>query len=266
MHRIGRTARDRLQHYEQIPGASEKRQSIEEESSQKTAGKRTKSRSRSRELQSCRHNRCCANQTSGKSSRYQSPFDQRSFQEAMLLRLTELQRKSAIHARAACQITNSNDSSDTDIWIRDETDSEYSGDDDSSITQSTANRNCSRLFEPLSSLESYQRRGLIDVEANVETTSGIERRCNVGTSTSNDTAVVKPWDKETAKRLAGKKKTFTKKRSHGYLRASAAIRKDDATFPNTPKASCKNDDIKPVQRHRHEHIHHHFYYNVKPHK
>ena len=265
---VGSSARDRTQHYRQIPGATENKNSAEIKSCEKSSEKKTHNRSQLRELSYRRHGRCCANRTNGKLNRFRSSFDQRSFQEAMLLRLTELQRKSAIHAQAACKLTESSDSSDSDIGLRDGTDSECNDDEDSYIADSISYRNCSRIFEPLSNLESHDCEGKIAkvVETNITTSSLIEHRYQVHPTTLNDKELVKPPDKPISKRTNGKKKSLSKKHSHGYLRASAAIQKGETTFPNTPKASAKlgesSADIVPV---RHEHIHHHYYYNFKPH-
>ena len=270
---------DRSKYYQEIPGMDESSSSrkldtdslsdVEKRIKPENKSSENRTRSCDRPCRGCgrSHSRSC--HLSAKSSRFHSPFDQRSFQQAMMLRLTELQKKNASYAR---YLRSTFDSSESENENQQRTDSEYSGDDDNRVLGDSPQRNCARLFEPLPSRNIELKRRVSSEywpEQNVQETYVKDHNHRVSASIDQPTSsAAKPWNKPV--NHSGRKKTLSKKRPsgskrhHGYLKASAAIQTGEVTFPNTPKASAKLVlNSAGVQRHQHEHIHHHYYYNCK---
>uniref|UniRef100_H2YB81 Protein naked cuticle homolog n=2 Tax=Ciona savignyi TaxID=51511 RepID=H2YB81_CIOSA len=172
---------DRSNHYRQIPGGNEDLAKLGSEETCTPINRRSrKSRtSKPHEAGACcsrqrRHGRTCHNDRS-QSGKCQSAFD-RNFQETMYLRLRELQKNSERQAKLARRAEGHDDASDSDVkaddasdnvckrrskqnisyqpvnYTNNESDSEYSGDDDGHVLPSTSaiEHPVSRMFEPLS--------------------------------------------------------------------------------------------------------------------
>nr|XP_002121580.1 uncharacterized protein LOC100175654 [Ciona intestinalis] len=303
----GRTeSGDRSSHYRQIPGGNDVQVKDDTEDLSLPLHRRSKKSrsSKPHEPGACcsrqrRHGRGCHNVRS-QSGKYQSPFDQ-SFQDAMFVRLRELQRNSEEQAKIARRAGGDDDVSCSHAQVHDvsghetprkserknscepmqytndDSDSEYSGDDDGHVLScKSVTEPMSRMFEPLSrqavaAISKPADRTEKRVEGHVEHALAlnylkspklddqrmVHRHYHAPNPTvqnaldnsdvSDENTAEKHWNRTSDKVDPKKRKLRKKKKSpsvgarphHGYLRASTLP--PGSSIPNTPKVTSSTN-------------------------